>query len=517
MTRLAALALVLVLGLTTPAVALTTYYVAPNSTTAHTGAAATPWTDIAQGWSTINTTLATDDVTVYFTARKAASDTNETTTSGIALLRTDTSTHRLTLDGMSQYSTSNSAPSWLPYSGASRFQITASLPVSSENFSSPFPMRNYITIRGYVLISTGGQIAALEGMGNLIFELNDASATSAATNGAAVFTGISGTGATNWGSHIIIRNNTIHDTQGECIYIGGSTPDPPGTGAPTNTGDDILIQGNTIMDCGRWGAQGDGVDTKDGHTNLRIIGNTIRLTNNTFALTDNQCMSIESADLIDGNYCEGRGIVTSAAWNTQVGRDRLIIRNNIFVAGTLGQGGTASGAIELGEAHAAAYQWANTQVYNNSIYSFSGSCIQARAPRGASIVENNIMQACGGDAVTANAAGLITTHDYNVFFAIGRNALALAGTNTTCAGIATRETHSNCVDPRFVNTSAPYADTHFRVQASSPVIGAGVDLSAIFTNDHSGVTRGVPWDIGAWAFTVSVGALPSAPTQLLLR
>src|SRR2546425_9210281 len=62
-------------GLTTPAVALTTYYVAPNSTTAHTGAAATPWTDIAQGWSTINTTLATDDVTVYFTARKAASDT----------------------------------------------------------------------------------------------------------------------------------------------------------------------------------------------------------------------------------------------------------------------------------------------------------------------------------------------------------------------------------------------------------------------------------------------------------
>ena len=94
-------------------------------------------------------------------------------------------------------------------------------------------MRNYITIRGYVLISTGGQIAALEGMGNLIFELNDASATSAATNGAAVFTGISGTGATNWGSHIIIRNNTIHDTQGECIYIGGSTPDPPGTGRLT--------------------------------------------------------------------------------------------------------------------------------------------------------------------------------------------------------------------------------------------------------------------------------------------
>src|SRR2546422_192101 len=233
MTRLAALVLVLVLGLTTPAVALTTYYIAPNSTTAHTGAAAAPWTSLdSSAWSTINTKLATDDVTVYFTARKAASDTNETTTSGIALDRTDTGTHRLTLDGMSQYNTNDAAPSWVAYSGSARFQITSRYPVNSDNFSSPYPNRDYITIRGFRIIATDGQIAALQGMNNLIFEYNHGSSQAGTTTGPGVSTGLPNVGAATFPSHIIIRYNTIHDTRGECIYIGGSNPDPPGSRSP---------------------------------------------------------------------------------------------------------------------------------------------------------------------------------------------------------------------------------------------------------------------------------------------
>ena len=152
MTRLGALVLVLVLGLATPAGALTTYYVAPNSTTSHTGAAATPWTDLNSAWGTINATLATDDVTVYFTARKATSDVNEMQAFGIDLNRTDGSTHRLTLDGMSFYNTSNSSPSWVAYSGASRFQVNSAsgAAISSNNFGSGAqPQRNFITFRGF--------------------------------------------------------------------------------------------------------------------------------------------------------------------------------------------------------------------------------------------------------------------------------------------------------------------------------------------------------------------------------
>jgi hypothetical protein len=514
MTRLAALVLVLVLGFATPAVALTIYYVAPNSTTAHTGGPAAPWASLdLSAWSTINTKLATDDVTVYFTARKAASDTNETTTAPLSLVRTDMSTHRLTLDGMSQYNTSNSSPSWVPYNGTSRFQIASTYPVSSENFSPPFPPRNYITIRGFRIIAIDGQIAALQGMSNLIFELNEGSTNPGATVGPGVITGLTSLGDTRFPSHIIIRNNNIHDTQGECIYIGGSTPDPPGSGSPVNTGDDILIQGNTLTNCGAQGGQGDGVDVKDGHTNLRIIGNHYVMTST--SSLDNQCIVVESADLIDGNYCEGRGIAVSAAWNNPLGRNQLVIRNNILVNITAGQTGNG---LQLYNANSTTYQWSNTNVYNNSLYLVAGAkdCVNINSPNANITIANNIFHSCG-NGISADTAGLVTAHDYNNFFNITGKALVLGGATTSCANITTAEAHSKCLDPKYVKTSAPYVDTNFKLQAGSPAIGAGADLSATFMDDYAGATRAEPWDIGAWAVTVTAGTPPSPPTQLRLQ
>src|SRR5260370_31304130 len=107
------------------------------------------------------------------------------------------------------------------------------------------------------------------------------------------------------------------------------------------------------------------------------------------------------------------------------------------------------------------------------MYLIGGECIKARAPHPNSVVVNNILHSCGGDAIIASAAGLITTHDYNVFFApTGGNALNLNGAITRCANIAAAETHSKCVDPRFVNTSAPYVETNFKMHATAAVIGA---------------------------------------------
>src|SRR5438309_810862 len=101
--------LALLLAASSPAWCLTTFYVDPDWGGTQTGAASTPWGSLTgSAWTAINAALASNDVTVYFTARAKASDANFVSTTGIAINRTDMSTHRLTLDGMSQWN-SNAA------------------------------------------------------------------------------------------------------------------------------------------------------------------------------------------------------------------------------------------------------------------------------------------------------------------------------------------------------------------------------------------------------------------------
>src|SRR5215471_8149043 len=73
-----------------PAGALTTYYVDPDWGGSQTGAALTPWTSLTySAWATINTALASDDVTVYFSASNASSNTNQASTTPLNVARTD--------------------------------------------------------------------------------------------------------------------------------------------------------------------------------------------------------------------------------------------------------------------------------------------------------------------------------------------------------------------------------------------------------------------------------------------
>jgi hypothetical protein len=70
------------------------------------------------------------------------------------------------------------------------------------------------------------------------------------------------------GGDVIIRNNLIHDTFGEAIYVG-SFYDP--TMAPFFDG--VLVENNVIHHAGRYGGQGDCVDIKAGLSNVMIRGN----------------------------------------------------------------------------------------------------------------------------------------------------------------------------------------------------------------------------------------------------
>src|SRR5882724_10369176 len=127
--------------------ALTLFYVDPSYTGAtRTGSPTKPWQSLSDGvspspWSAINTALNTDAVTVYFAARLAGSDADKTTGTQISLDRTNLSTNRLTLDGMSKYNTTSGTTNgnWVDYlpAGTSRFRVTANYPMTTNNNGNP--------------------------------------------------------------------------------------------------------------------------------------------------------------------------------------------------------------------------------------------------------------------------------------------------------------------------------------------------------------------------------------------
>src|SRR5262249_27936155 len=139
-------------------------------------------------------------------------------------------------DGISKYNTNDSSPSWLDYNPTllidpkrcvgkcSRSQITAGTPFSTVVASDP--SKHDVTIHGFKLISTGGQIFVGEGVSNFIAEYIDASTSGSPSIGPGMAAGATTVGVRDNGNHITYRYNYVHDTFGECFYIGGSGPDP---------------------------------------------------------------------------------------------------------------------------------------------------------------------------------------------------------------------------------------------------------------------------------------------------
>src|SRR5262249_34835360 len=108
---------------------------------------------------------ATNDVIIYFSARQAGSDTAEhlLVLAGqdavIRVKRTDKSSHRLTLDGMSKYNTNDSSPSWADYTGTNRMRLQMSgggccLSIGWDDDVQ----RDYLTIRGFEVTGSGARI-----------------------------------------------------------------------------------------------------------------------------------------------------------------------------------------------------------------------------------------------------------------------------------------------------------------------------------------------------------------------
>src|SRR5207249_5078697 len=111
--------------------AATTFYLDSDWNGTQSGTASQPWKYLSSfAWSSINSALGSGDVTVYFSAREASSDTDDVydtngdgAQDGIDVTQRTTSSGVLTLDGNSKYNTSDSSPNWVSYSGNSKSRV----------------------------------------------------------------------------------------------------------------------------------------------------------------------------------------------------------------------------------------------------------------------------------------------------------------------------------------------------------------------------------------------------------
>lgn len=154
----------------------------------------------------------------------------------------------------------------------------------------------------------------------------------------------------------------------------------------------------------------------------------------------------------------------------------------------------------------------NFKIYNNTFYRCSPSSgfviifgIGSQGQANNTNIRNNLFVECGTSASDAQgwyAGDAITGPVFDYDLVVGTGAGTTKNNTAWTTGVGgvtgTFETHGiNGSSPLFTN--AALGD--FRILDGSPVIGAGVDLSAVFTNDITGATRTAPWDMGAYKYT----------------
>ena len=433
------------------------FYVDPDySGSDKDGAPVHPWTSMTnQGaWQAVNAALATGDVTVYFSARKADRDTDEAYGDFLHPMRTDGSTHRLTLDGMSKYSTNSADPVWADNRGMSKCALQAP---NSNNCIHWTTLQNYLTIKGF----RGKGMAHLYGGDHFIFRDNVIEGFTTYQ-----YAHYRHEHLTNGGcKDLAFIGNDLHNPTGEGLYIGGA-------GNTNKSGHDaILVEGNTLHDCGDAGGEGDGLDIKDNNTRVVVRYNVIR---------DNRhsgCTSHSGGQwYANVVYNNPIGMFFTTYW----GRiDGLLIYNNLVYANT------AKGI----KVNCDSGDLLNARICNNTAAANATSALEfsANPACAASVTLQNNIATGSAQAVVKGGVWTRFVSDHNDW-------------HGTVSGIKRDATDINA-DPLFVGT-APYSAASFRLQHGSPCIDAGAAI-AEFQDDHARRRRpqGERWDMGAYEYS----------------
>jgi Right handed beta helix region len=403
------------------------FYVDSDWTGIRNGTASQPFAVLdSSAWSNINSALAIDDVTIYFSARKAVSDTpsyyHAAGIDGVQLeidltRKTTSGSHLLTLDGSSFYNTSESSPFWVSYSGSHMCIVRD---FNSQNIAHA--KYSNITIHGFKIICNASTKAVSICGDNWTVEYCNISHAPPAADGPCVLLVPTADGAhegSNWYappcSNITIRNNAIHDTEGEAIYVGGggSNPGQSGSGYPSHT--NISILNNEIYNAGRYGGQGDGIDVKGGIQQLDVKGNDIHDIN-----TANGCRGVVAQGQIvptagvgtlqtyERNYIHNcsqitEGIAIADTWGVPSG---VVVRNNI-ISGVTGASGSKSGIVLYSSQD-------QILVQNNTIYNCAGLGVVTSAGANVLLRNNFLITNNGGGNEVDFSHGTVDS-DYNAY------------------------------------------------------------------------------------------------------
>jgi parallel beta-helix repeat protein len=152
---------------------------------------------------------------------------------------------------------------------------------------------------------------------------------------------------------------------------------------------------------------------------------------------------------------------------------------------------------------------AHCGIHNNSIWNHGFSAVLL-ASSGNLDFRNNLLQGpLGLDMDGASQASLNSNHNDIVasdHVAIGSSAYPTLGDWQ----VTGQDAQSLSLDPVFFNSNG-FTPTDFQLQAGSPVLGQGANLSSLFILDYFQNTEG-PWDIG---FHDASSILPATPTPTM--
>jgi parallel beta-helix repeat protein len=477
-----------------PASSQTAFYVDPTFTGVGNGTAQAPWRWFEDGnphqtaqWDAINRALASNDVIIYFSARQAVSDAAEQITGAVRVMRTDNSTHRLTLDGMSKYNANDASPSWTDYAGQHRMRLQMTRGCCFSIGWDNDVQQDYITMRGFEVtgsgarIRWGGSYSVLEYIWS-----HDVTTLGATVQFNAAVSDYPVCKDFGKAHDITVRNNLIERTIGEAIYMAGTYLLTEDGGCPFygNTHSDILIEGNTIRHAGYYGEQGDGIDLKAGLMNVTVRNNVIQNMQSPDEGGDG-IVSLGVFTPVPTNYLfEGNRISGGmGSGMTLLAQSSSVIRNNLIYR-------NAGSGISLTDA--AAFINTAVRIYNNTIY---GNAVGVRigAANGVTLRNNLVFNnGSGGDSWGSSNI----SSDYNLF------APGPAGFPEGVHSIVIPQTSGITVDP---------AQGDFRLAPQSPAIDKGADLSTVgFASTFDGLFRpqGIAWDIGAYELGPGQSALP---------
>jgi hypothetical protein len=473
----------------------TAFYVDPTYTgTTRKGTAAQPWRAFHDGnsqqsaqWQAINQALLSGDVIVYFSARQAASDTAEQINGAVRVKRLprgqDSSTHRLTLDGMSMYNRNDANPSWVNYAGPHKARIKMTSGCCFSIGWDDDAQRDYITIRGFEVTGSGGRIrwggsySVLEQMW-----VHDITSLGATVQFNAAVTDYPACEDLGKAHDITVRNNRIERGIGEAIYIAGNYTFERYGGCPAygNTHEDLLIEGNTIIFPGKNGDQGDGIDLKGGLRRVTVRNNVVQQAYAPGTGADNGGDGIvaegvfppdTSAYLFEGNRLyngRGYGIIVGAP-------NGLVIRNNVLY-------GNRGGIYLAGDP---SLPGANVEVYNNTVH---GAGVKIGETHGIILRNNLLFGLPSGQKAISGWESTGIDSDYNLM--APRGSAFPEGSHSVV-----RSSNEGIV----VNRTAG----DFHLIETSPARDRGLDLSDTgITVDYDEVERprGPAWDVGAYEF-----------------